>query len=206
MRDCTAEIEQEVHQKFLLSKGLPVRNFIALIGVACLVGACSLPMGQFGMYQSMSTERLWTEHLLASDARELAFIEAELGSRGETSSRSDYIGKKTASAYKKSLYARETAVSSDRNCSDFETSAAAQTYFLANGGPVSDPSGLDGDGDGLACEWGKTINKIHVKHQAAARKIYTPRSTRRTRSRCYTGPRGGTYTITSGGNKNYSGC
>lgn len=23
---------------------------------------------------------------------------------------------------------------------------------------------------------------------------------------CYTGPRGGTYTITSGGNKNYSGC
>lgn len=34
------------------------------------------------------------------------------------------------------------------------------------------------------------------------RETYTPRRTYT--SRCYTGPRGGTYTITASGNKNYS--
>ncbi|WP_181312450.1 thermonuclease family protein [Nocardioides campestrisoli] len=41
----------------------------------------------------------------------------------------------------------------DRDCSDFATQAAAQAFFLANGGPGSDPHGLDGnDNDGIACE------------------------------------------------------
>jgi Excalibur calcium-binding domain/Thrombospondin type 3 repeat len=38
------------------------------------------------------------------------------------------------------------------NCSDFSTQAGAQTYFLSLGGPASDPEGLDGDNDGIACE------------------------------------------------------
>lgn len=38
------------------------------------------------------------------------------------------------------------------NCSDFASQAAAQHYFLAHGGPSSDPEGLDADGDGIACE------------------------------------------------------
>ena len=38
------------------------------------------------------------------------------------------------------------------NCTDFSTQAAAQAYFLAHGGPSSDPDGLDADGDGIACE------------------------------------------------------
>ena len=40
----------------------------------------------------------------------------------------------------------------DRNCSDFATWREAQDFFLSAGGPESDPHGLDGDGDGIACE------------------------------------------------------
>ncbi len=40
----------------------------------------------------------------------------------------------------------------DKDCSDFATHAEAQAFFLANGGPSSDPHRLDSDHDGLACE------------------------------------------------------
>lgn len=40
--------------------------------------------------------------------------------------------------------------SGDRDCGDFSTHAQAQAYFEANG--PGDPSGLDRDGDGEACE------------------------------------------------------
>lgn len=44
-----------------------------------------------------------------------------------------------------------TAVA-DRDCGDFASQAAAQHFFLANGGPRSDPHRLDDEGDGIACE------------------------------------------------------
>ncbi|WP_210503335.1 thermonuclease family protein [Nocardioides xinjiangensis] len=40
----------------------------------------------------------------------------------------------------------------DRDCSDFPSQAAAQNFFLANGGPRNDPHRLDDEGDGIACE------------------------------------------------------
>ena len=40
----------------------------------------------------------------------------------------------------------------DANCSDFATQAAAQSYYIAHGGPAQDPDGLDADHDGIACE------------------------------------------------------
>ena len=40
----------------------------------------------------------------------------------------------------------------DRDCNDFETQAEAQSFFIAAGGPASDPHRLDRDGDGVACE------------------------------------------------------
>lgn len=40
----------------------------------------------------------------------------------------------------------------DANCSDFSTQAAAQNFYIKNGGPQRDPHGLDADGDGVACE------------------------------------------------------
>lgn len=40
----------------------------------------------------------------------------------------------------------------DRDCSDFPTQKAAQKYFKKHGGPRHDPSRLDADDDGIACE------------------------------------------------------
>ncbi|KKS53504.1 MAG: Beta-lactamase domain protein [Candidatus Magasanikbacteria bacterium GW2011_GWA2_42_32] len=40
----------------------------------------------------------------------------------------------------------------DKDCTDFSTHAQAQAFFMANGGPSSDPHNLDRDGDGEACE------------------------------------------------------
>ena len=40
----------------------------------------------------------------------------------------------------------------DRNCGDFKTHDEAQEFFIAAGGPDSDPHGLDRDHDGIACE------------------------------------------------------
>lgn len=40
----------------------------------------------------------------------------------------------------------------DRDCGDFPSQAAAQNFFLANGGPRNDPHRLDDEGDGVACE------------------------------------------------------
>lgn len=42
---------------------------------------------------------------------------------------------------------------SDVNCSDFDTHAHAQSFFIGTGGtPTNDPYRLDGDHDGQACE------------------------------------------------------
>lgn len=40
----------------------------------------------------------------------------------------------------------------DRDCGDFATQAEAQAFFIAAGGPGSDPHRLDGDSDGSVCE------------------------------------------------------
>ena len=44
------------------------------------------------------------------------------------------------------------ATAADRDCSDFGSQAAAQSFFLNNGGPGRDRHGLDPDDDGVACE------------------------------------------------------
>lgn len=44
------------------------------------------------------------------------------------------------------------AASRDKDCADFPTQRAAQTFFLRHGGPRYDPDRLDGDNDGIACE------------------------------------------------------
>ena len=40
----------------------------------------------------------------------------------------------------------------DRNCSDFDTWSEAQAFYKSEGGPDSDPHGLDRNNDGIACE------------------------------------------------------
>jgi hypothetical protein len=47
---------------------------------------------------------------------------------------------------------RAAAGRGDRDCSDFGSQGEAQRFFIANGGPASDPYKLDRDNDGIACE------------------------------------------------------
>tara|TARA_R110000737_G_scaffold288712_2_gene295306 strand:- start:888 stop:1418 length:531 start_codon:yes stop_codon:yes gene_type:complete len=150
--------------------------------------------------EALTTSHLWSLHYTTAEPLEAAFIEAELASRGETSTYGDFIGRKTGSVYGKKLYSREAGARGDRNCSDFPSAASAQKFFLTSGGPTKDKHGLDKDGDGLACEWGSHIQRVAAKG---------PKHVRRSRSSggsCHVGPRGGTYTISASGRKNYGGC
>lgn len=40
----------------------------------------------------------------------------------------------------------------DMDCDDFSSQKQAQKYFKKHGGPKKDPSNLDADNDGVACE------------------------------------------------------
>jgi hypothetical protein len=40
----------------------------------------------------------------------------------------------------------------DIDCDDFSSQREAQEFFRSEGGPKSDPHGLDADGDGRVCE------------------------------------------------------
>lgn len=159
-----------------------------------------------------STYRLWSQLEQTTDTRQIMLLEAELAARGEVQSPlgTEYVGRRTSGTVGKNIYDRTTTVTGDKNCSDFATPAGAQRFFLAAGGPVSDPHALDRDGDGNACEWGKTLrssvtsHRNYVSQQAAIEK--RARAMVVSSSRCYVGPRGGTYTITASGNKNYDGC
>lgn len=159
-------------------------------------------------YAAQPSSELWARQAASSDPLELLMVEAELGARGETTSGTSYIGSRTASTAGLSRYARTGAATAADgvDCSDFPSAAAAQRYFLAGGGPTSDPHNLDGDGDGLACEWGVRVQSIATQYRPKPKP--TPSSTYRSSSSgvCHVGPRGGTYTITAGGYKDYDGC
>lgn len=61
--------------------------------------------------------------------------------------------KVTKKAPKKSVKStKKITVKSEYNCSDFATQKDAQTFFIKEGGPKSDPHKLDRDKDGIACE------------------------------------------------------
>ncbi|MFT4014001.1 MAG: hypothetical protein QM682_11470 [Paracoccus sp. (in: a-proteobacteria)] len=46
-----------------------------------------------------------------------------------------------------------TGAAASRNCAGYPSADAAQRAFIAAGGPVLDPRGMDPDGDGFACGW-----------------------------------------------------
>ena len=191
-----------------------------LLLLVLLLSACGVPEsdGPSGQIAQMSTDRLWVMQSTQTDPRILAFVEAELGVRGSYTSGTRYLGSRSAAAQGRSVYTRvgsalattgSTRRSRDlRNCSDFSSSAAAQKYFLSSGGPRNDPDGLDADGDGLACEWGtrlkRNASQYRVPRVSRVQPVSRPRPTYR--ATCYTGPRGGRYTLTASGNKNYGGC
>ncbi|MEO1656344.1 MAG: excalibur calcium-binding domain-containing protein [Pseudomonadota bacterium] len=51
------------------------------------------------------------------------------------------------------------------DCADFSSSAEAQRAFVRLGGPSSDPSDLDRDGDGFACEFDPTSYRTTRTYQ-----------------------------------------
>lgn len=170
-----------------------------------LVAGCAAVSGPMAAmrFDAATTSELWILHHRTASSKELALIEAELASRGETNTYSDYIGRRTAAAFGKKLYSREEKSEGDRDCVDFPSAAAAQKFFLTAGGPARDRHGLDRDGDGLACEWGTQLTRSASK---GTKRISPTRSYSRSYSRCYVGSRGGTYTISSSGQRNYGGC
>lgn len=182
-----------------------------LVGIALLIGlgACGSTT-HVEMLGSRSTQALCTQHVNASGADLLA-IEAELGARGAlqcttTYGSKSYVGQRTATTVGRSRYERDAATSSarnDKNCSDFSSAAKAQQFFLASGGPHRDPHGLDKDGDGNACEWGKAIRNSAARYKPAPVRASTPR--RYSSPTCHTGPRGGRYYYSASGTKVY-GC
>lgn len=180
-----------------------------LTGLALLIGlvACG-ETTQVASLGSRSTASLCSQHMTATGADLLA-VEAELGVRGELQCTTSYgsksyVGYRTASSVGRTLYSRPaTPTAGIKNCSDFGSAAAAQRFFISAGGPTRDPHGLDKDGDGNACEWGKTIRSSAAKYKPAPVRASAPRrSSSRT---CYTGPRGGRYYYSASGNKVY-GC
>lgn len=58
----------------------------------------------------------------------------------------------TAPAHASTSASAPAHARADRDCSDFPNQAAAQAFYIANGGPASDPHRLDAEGDGIACE------------------------------------------------------
>lgn len=188
-----------------------MRKIITVAALAALA-ACTTTAGQDGdivdgvsRYETLPSVTLWKIHGETTSGRELALVEAELGTRNETHAAGDYLGARTAGGYGKRTYPRTgVAVAGDRDCSDFASSAAAQKFFILTGGPTHDPHDLDRDGDGLACEWGPRLVSIATRY--GSYRAYTPPRRYTAPATCYTGPRGGTYTITGSGNKNYDGC
>ncbi|WP_299771195.1 excalibur calcium-binding domain-containing protein [uncultured Tateyamaria sp.] len=193
-----------------------MRAFVLIVFAA--LAACSAdilsPDALSQKVATAPTTELCSAYFLdRTTARGKLMIEAELAVRGvRQCSRGNY-GQRSLSTFGSTAYNRSTSASQslgalDRDCADFSSDAAAQKFFLAEGGPTSDPHDLDRDGDGLACEWGTQVRRI-AAYQKPAPTYRRPAPVRRVpvyRSRCYTGPRGGTYTITASGAKNYNGC
>jgi hypothetical protein len=176
-----------------------------------LVAACAAPQvspppdQQSVAYRQASVSQLCSSYQYGANPLETLMIEAELAVRGVKQCEGSNIGIQTAASVGMSRYDRTSVIapSQDYDCSDFSNGAVAQRFFLASGGPNNDPHRLDADGDGLACEWGTEVRRL-ATYRPPAPRISTPR--RSSGSTCYTGPRGGTYTITASGNKNYDGC
>lgn len=168
--------------------------------IPLLVSACSNTFQALGDHSSLD---LWMLQRTTQSESLLLHVEAELASRGEKTNFRSHLGDRSSSHVGLPRFNRESQalslVKQDKNCSDFKYPLDAQVFFLSNGGPVFDNHNLDADGDGFACEWGTELKRnVRTVKRLSRKSKYN--------SKCYIGPRGGTYTITSSGRKNYGGC
>lgn len=185
-------------------------KFFIVLGALVALASCDAPTSRSASLSAQPTAALCIQHLSATGIN-LLEVEAELGARGAlqcttTYGSKSYVGARTEASVGRALYSRSpaaTSVRDDKNCSDFASAGEAQRFFIANGGPNRDPHGLDGDGDGNACEWGKTLKSSVRKYKPAPVRVAAPR--RSYSPTCHTGPRGGRYYYSASGNKVY-GC
>lgn len=185
---------------------------IHFLGLLFLVAACAVSPDSQRPEVLSSRITAATQNKLCSAYRDprttsrgTLMIEAELAVRGVKQCGGVNYGHSSVAALGLRLYSRQGSSphlsSADlQNCSDFPSGAAAQKFFLAAGGPISDPNNLDRDGDGLACEWGAQIKRIATYRAPVVPRRWSSGSI------CHTGSRGGRYTITASGNKDYNGC
>ena len=183
-----------------------MKRFFTALALGVFLTSCS-QSALTGAYENLGTSALWNLYSREYDPRRSSMIEAELASRGEFKSGVNYVGMRSSNLVGMRRFSRspkEESASNDLDCGDFSSSALAQKFFLSQGGPQRDAHNLDGDGDGMACEWGKTVKRAAKKYRPKPVHYSSPR--RSYSKKCYVGPRGGTYTLTASGRKNYGGC
>ncbi|MVA17679.1 hypothetical protein GOZ94_01800 [Agrobacterium vitis] len=183
-------------------------SYLMALAILPLASCANVPTSDHpasaNVIESIPTETLWIMLSAASSDSEMSNVEAELASRHEMVRGTEYVGRRTGSSVGTHKYPRLPSQSQGLNCSNFASPAAAQRYFLLTGGPATDVNGLDRDGDGFACEFGSVLkqNKARFSFNPSAQRRHTTVE----QNHCYVGPRGGTYTITASGRKNYGGC
>ena len=177
-------------------------RLLSLVSTLAVLNGCAAGTGpSTAYYEAQDTGALWYTQSVTQSHSELTIVETILASRGEYKrDRYTYLGSRSAAKVGDALFSRSESTTLDVNCSNFENAAQAQLFFVRNGGPNRDPAGLDRDGDGFACEWGTRLRQNRKSAIRTQVRRYSTTST------CYTGPRGGRYTITSSGRKNYGGC
>lgn len=191
--------------------------------LCALLGACTAAastdtasfQARSQAYQAASTPQLCAAYAAPeSDDQTNLMLEAELAARGATRCAGRAIATRSAAYFGTPRYARsgvdEGTGGRDLNCADFASGAAAQWFFLSLGGPARDPHTLDGDGDGLVCEWGREARRLSTRSISRPRPVAVahPAATPRQSSSggCITGPQGGRYRITASGRKGYGSC
>lgn len=206
-------------------RGMFVVVGLSLVACAPVDTSSGLPSGattsfvaQSDQLRAAETPRLCAAYTLPTTGEQTRLmIEAELAARGIEECGGANIGTQSAAQVGVSRFSRSGSDSGvggqDYDCGDFGGAAQAQRFFLASGGPSSDPYNLDGDGDGAACEWGTEVRRIASRVRPAPVAVpppapvrATPMPVRSAGSGCFVGPRGGTYTVTASGNRNYGGC
>lgn len=177
------------------------RQLTILAVATALIGCSAGSEPSLSYYEAQDTNSLWHTQIVTQSHTELTTVETILATRGQYKrDQYAYLGSRSALRVGNTLYSRSESRTLDKNCSDFQSATQAQHYFIRNGGPLRDPAGLDRDGDGFACEWGTRLRQGRKNALRTQVRQYP------TTSKCYTGPRGGRYTITASGRKNYGGC
>jgi hypothetical protein len=124
----------------------------ALVAVVALaIGACS---GGVPAVDATQTARFLSQPTPTALATEATTASTRPGATPKATAEPKATPKPTAKPKSTSYYKPPGWDGySDVNCSDFDTHAHAQSFFIGTGGSkTNDPYGLDGNHDGVACQ------------------------------------------------------